>query len=288
MIDAEQRQGMLAVAACAVLWSTGGIFIKLVNWHPLAIAGIRSLIAAVVILAVLKRPKITFSLPQIFAAVFHAGTMMLFVAATRSTTAANAIILQFTAPIYVAILGWGMLGEKPAVHHWAALAAAAAGMVLFFQDELAPGFLAGNLMAAGSGVTFAMFSIFMRRQKDGSPLESMLLSNILVALIGLPFYGRGPAPDVVGWVSVACLGLFQTGVALLLFTRGIRRITALSAMLIAILEPLLNPLWVLIFTGEKPGPWALVGGSVILVSVTASSVVSIGAVDRIVLRFSRK
>jgi len=275
MIEGEQRQGMLAVAACAILWSSGGIFIKLVDWHPLAIAGIRSLIASIVILAVLKRPRFSFSSSQILAALFHAGTMMLFVSATRTTTAANAIILQFTAPIYVAVLGWGILGEKPSVQHWAALGAVAAGMVLFFRDELAPGHMAGNIMAAGSGVTFALFSIFMRRQKDGSPMESMLLSNVRVALIGLPFYVRGPVPDAAGWISVACLGLFQTGLALLLFTRGIRRITALSAMLIAVLEPLLNPVWVVLFTGERPGPWALAGGGVILVSVTASSVMSV-------------
>lgn len=282
MRDVEQRRGMLAIAACALLWSTGGLFIKLVDWHPMAIAGIRSLIAGIVIVAFLGKPNFTFSPAQILAALSHSATMILFVAATRTTTAANAILLQYTAPVYVALIGWVLLKEKPLPHNWAALAAVIVGMILFFKDELSPGSTAGNVMALASGVTFGLFSLFMRMQKNGSPMESMLLSNALTFLIGIPFYWALPAPNLTGWLSLAALGLFQTGLSLVMFTRGIVRITALSAMLIAALEPLLNPVWVFLFTGERPGFWSVVGGLIILVSVTLSSILT--SIPRVRLR----
>ncbi len=265
---------MAAMAGCAVLWSCGGILIKLVNWHPLAIAGTRSLVAGLFILLVLKKPRFTFSWIQILAALSYSLTMILFVAATRTTTAANAILLQYTAPVYVAILGGMILKEKPSIHHWMALVTIILGLTLFFKDALAPGQAAGNLLGLGSGLSFALFSIFMRLQKDGSPLESLLLANLLTALIGIPFYFQGPGPDMTGWLSIGALGIFQSGLSLILFSYGIKRITALSAMLIAALEPLLNPVWVFLFTGEKPGYWSLIGGLTILSAVTVSSALS--------------
>jgi drug/metabolite transporter (DMT)-like permease len=275
MDHSEQRRGALAMAICAVLWSSGGLFIKIVEWHPLAIAGVRSAVAGLVILAAVGRPRFTFSVDQILATVFHTGTMVLFVASTRTTTAANAIFLQFTAPVYVAFLGWWILGEKPAGHHWAALAAVGIGMGLLFRDQIGSGGRLGNILGAASGVSFGLFSVFMRRQKDGSPLESLLLSNLLTVLIGIPFYTKAVPTDGISWAAMAALGIFQTGLSLLLFTRAIKRITALSAMLISSLEPLLNPVWVFWVTGERPGVWGVLGGLVILASVTTSSILSI-------------
>jgi len=275
MTDSESRKGMAALAACAVLWSSGGLLIKLVDWHPLAIAGARSGVALLMILFVRGRRPLRITPTLLLASLFHAGTMILFVAGTRLTTAANAILLQYSAPVYVAVLGWAMLKEKPAAHHWAALAAVAAGLLLFFRDNLAGGQLTGNILAIGSGITFALFSLFMRKQKDAEPLDSIVISNILTVLVGVPFYGRGNLPDAVGWAAVAGLGLFQTGLALMFFSYGIRRITALSAMLIATLEPMLNPVWVFLVLGERPGMWPLIGGGIILLSVTVSSVLSI-------------
>ncbi|QEN09694.1 EamA/RhaT family transporter [Oceanispirochaeta crateris] len=274
MIYNEKQTGMAAMAACAVLWSCGGILIKLVNWHPLATAGIRSILAGAFILLILKKPRFRFSKIEIMAALAHSLTMIFFVSATRTTTAANAILLQYTAPIYVAILGGFILKEKPSIHHWLALVTILLGLGLFFKDELGPGHGLGNLLGLASGISFALFSIFMRLQKEGNPLESLLLSNFLTALIGIPFYFQGPGPDLTGWLSIGALGIFQTGLSLMLFSYGIKRIRALSAMLIAALEPLLNPLWVFLITGEKPGYWSLIGGLIILSAVTSSSVLS--------------
>ena len=273
-MNSEKQKGIAALAACAILWSTGGIFIKMVDWNPMAIAGSRSLVAGIFILAVTGRPEIKFTRARILAALAHSLTMILFVIANKMTSAANAILLQYTAPVYVALLGWLMLKEKPSWHHWAALTAVLGGMLLFFRDDLSPGNRIGNLVALGSGVSFALFSLFMRMQKNGSNRESVLLSNMITAVVAIPFYFKGPAPDVTGWMSIGALGIFQTGLALVLFSAGIKKIRAITAMLIAALEPLLNPVWVFIFTGERPGSWALLGGGVILTAVTLSSLLS--------------
>jgi len=274
MNNKEKKLGMAAVAVCALLWSSGGLFIKLVNWHPLAIAGSRSIIAGLFIMIIMKKPKFTFTPIQIMTGLAHSLTMILFVTATRTTTAANAILLQYTAPVYVAILGWWILGEKPSFHHWLALMAILLGLTLFFKDDLSLGQGMGNIVALGSGITFGLFSIFMRRQKSGSPLESMFLSNMITAVVGIPFYFSTPLPDMTGWLSIGALGLFQTGLAVVFFSYGIKHVTALSAMLIAALEPILNPLWVFLGTGEKPGFWSLIGGVIIITTVTMSSLLS--------------
>jgi len=276
MNNKEKKTGMAAVAVCALLWSCGGLFIKLVNWHPLAISGSRSVIASVFILIILKKLPLRFTPVQILTALAHSLTMILFVMATRSTTAANAILLQYTAPIYVAILGWWILGEKPSYHHWIALVSILLGLTLFFKDDLSAGQGLGNIIALGSGITFGLFSIFMRRQKSGSPLESLFLSNLITAIAGIPFYFSSPLPDMTGWLSIGALGVFQTGLSLVLFSYGIKHITALSAMLIAALEPMLNPLWVFLVTGERPGIWSFLGGLIILTAVTLSSILSAG------------
>ncbi|MDC7241798.1 MAG: DMT family transporter, partial [Spirochaetales bacterium] len=104
-------------------------------------------------------------------------------------------------------------------------------------------------------------------------------SNLITAVIALPFFLKGPAPDFTGWMSIGALGIFQTGLALVLFSGGIKKIRAITAMLIAALEPLLNPVWVFLFYGEKPGTWALIGGAIILTAVTLSSILS-SAEDR--------
>jgi drug/metabolite transporter (DMT)-like permease len=274
----HSRKALLAVAGCALLWSTGGIFIKLVDWHPFAIAGTRSLISAIVLLVWLRRPKFSFSPPQIAAALCNAMTMIIFVNANKLTTAANAILLQYSAPIFVAIIGWAVLKEKPSWDNWVALAAVCGGMILFFLDKLSAGSGLGNLLAILSGVTFALFSIFMRMQKSGSPLESIVISHLLTFLISIPFIAGAGLPGA-GWPALIALGVFQVGLSSILFSYGIKHTRAITAMLIAVLEPILNPLWVFIFVGEQPGFWALVGGAIIVAAVTVSSVISVRRSD---------
>lgn len=270
-------KGVLAVVACAVFWSSGGLLIKLVPWNPLLIAGSRSAVAAIFMYAVGRRGgalRITFSPWQLAGAAAYGATMLLFVLANKLTAAANAILLQYSAPIYAAFLGWALLGEKPRWDQWAALPVVAAGLLLFLGEGIAGGSLAGDAVALLSGLTFGANSVFMRRQKDGSPEGAFLLAHLAVAAIGLPAglaLGR-PTITPQALAAVFALGIFQIGVASFLFAYGIRRVSAVQAMLAASAEPILNPVWVFLFVGEVPSPGALAGGALIVGAVTASSI----------------
>ena len=272
----EYAGGILALAATAFFWSLAGIFIKLVDWNPIAIAGARSVIAALFMLAVVRKPKFTFSLPQIGAAVASALTMLLFVYANKATTSANAILLQYGSPIYTGILSAIIIKEKPRAEHILGFIAVAAGMALFFIKDIGQGSSAGNIAAIASGVTFAFYYVFMRMQKDGSPVESSILAHIMVAAVALVISLFLPAPriSVQAVMAVFGLGILQIGIASLLFAWGIKRVPAMEGILVAGLEPVFNPLWVFLLMGEKPGSTALAGGAVILAAVLVSSVVS--------------
>jgi drug/metabolite transporter (DMT)-like permease len=263
----------LLLVCAAVLWSIGGLLIKLVDSNPLAIAGARSAIAAATLMLVLRKPKFTWSFDQIAAALSYAGMVTMFVTANKTTTAANAIMLQFTAPIYVALLGSWFLKERVKLSDWIMIFLVMGGMALFFIGGLNTGGMLGNLIAAGSGVCFALFTIFMRRQKDGSPIESVFLGNILTALIGLPFFAFG-TPEGEGWLYLLVLGVFQLGVSYILYSKAIKKATALEAVLIPVVEPILNPVWVFLLLGEVPGPYSIVGGLIVLSVITVRCILA--------------
>jgi drug/metabolite transporter (DMT)-like permease len=271
MDDAKRKRALLLLLATAILWSTGGLLIKSVDWNPLAIAGMRSAIAGVVILLYIRRPHFSWSTAQIGGAITYAATVILFVAATKLTTAANAILLQYTGPIWVAIFGKSFLGEKTTRVDWVMIGAVIVGMALFFLDKLSSGGLLGNIVAIGSGVAFGWFILFMRKQKDDSTLETPLLGNAIAAVIGIPFM-FGPTPDLTGWTALVTLGVLQLGLSYTLFAAAVKHASALDSILVPTIEPLLNPIWVFFLLGERPGPWAMVGGAIVLAAVTARSV----------------
>jgi drug/metabolite transporter (DMT)-like permease len=275
------RQGLAiaAIAGCALLWSSAGLFIKIISWNPFAIAGVRSFIGALVILAIIRRPRFTWSFAQIAGALCYAACMICFVSANKLTTAANAILLQYTAPLWVAAFGWIFLKEKAGVVDWVTIAVVLGGMVLFFVDRLSLGGMQGNILSIVSGVFFGGAIVSFRAQKEGSSLESILLSHVLTVLVSLPFLWRG-SPTLAGWGGLAFLGVFQIGISSLLLSYGVKRVTALQSVLTAVLEPIFNPIWVFLVLGELPGPRALIGGAIILVAVTARSVISLRSAVR--------
>lgn len=270
----ERPKAILYLAITAALWSIGGLLIKSVNSNPLAIAGVRSGISAIILLLATGKPKFNWSFPQIGAAICYSATVLLFVAANKNTTAANAILIQYTAPVYVALLGAWLLKEKVRLLDWFTIVLAIGGMLLFFLDDISMEGMFGNILAAVSGLAFAMFTIFMRMQKDGSPIESVLLGNILTAVIGVPFLFRN-VPDGKGWLCLAVLGVVQLGLPYILYSKAIKHVTALEATLIPIIEPILNPVWVFLALGETPGKWAVIGGIVVIVVVTGRCLISI-------------
>jgi drug/metabolite transporter (DMT)-like permease len=274
--------GQGAIFLCAVLWSTSGLFIKLIDWHPVVIAGSRSFLAAgflfLIRISRKNRNAAAGRIRHIAAGgLAYAATMLSFVIANKLTASANAILLQYTAPVWASILGWLLIREKPHWEHWGALVLVMGGLALFFREGLTGGAFAGDLLALLSGLFFGANSVFMRMQKEGNPADSMLLAHIICAAVSVPFlFMYPPALNPANTAAIFFMGIIQIGLASLLFSYGIKRVRALEAMLIAMIEPVLNPLWVLLVTGEKPSGSALLGGPVIIAAVLISSVISKG------------
>ncbi|MDD2762982.1 MAG: DMT family transporter [Opitutaceae bacterium] len=257
------------MAATALCWSIGGLLIKSVAWPPLAVAGGRGLIAAAFLAAFAPRFRFTWSAPQLGGALAYAGTTILFVTANKLTTAANAVLLQYTAPVWVALFGAWFLGERATRTDWLTIAVVFGGMALFFCDDLQLAGFAGNLLALASGVAFAAMTLLLRKQKDASAVESIFLGNLIAGVVGLPFMLKsGLLPDAGSWIALGLLGVVQLGLSYLLYARAIRHVTALEAVLIPVIEPILNPVWVLLLLGERPGPFSLLGGIIVLTAVT--------------------
>lgn len=266
----EARRPLLYLVLAALLWSTGGVFIKGVDLSPFAISGVRSLFALVTLLMLVGRPRSTAwgagSHALWLGALFYTLTLFCFVTATKLTTAANAILLQYTAPVYVALMSGFFLGEPIRRSDWTAVIMVMIGMTLFFGDRLDAGGLAGNLLGLISGVFLASMVVCLRTQKDRSTHDSIIWGNVLVAAIGTPFLLQG-LPTIKGTAALAFLGVFQIGCAYYFYGKAIQKVPALESILVPTLEPLLNPVWVWIFIGERPGPWALAGGAIILITL---------------------
>jgi len=269
------RQAVLAVAGAAVLWSTGGLFIKLAPMPALAVACGRSLIAGLFYLALL-RPNLR--LARWTTAAAYAACIITFVSATKLTTAANAIFLQYTGPAYVLVLSPFLLDEPFRPIDGLCVALSLAGMSLFFVGQIEAGQLSGNLLAIASGVFFAFVVVLLRREAksgSGNALPSTALGNLVAAAVTLPWALKA-APEMLslrGGGVLLYLGIVQLGLAYLLFVRGVRRVPAAEASLISMLEPVLNPVWVLIGFGERPGPWAIVGGAIVIAAVVIRTLI---------------
>lgn len=268
--------GTFSMMACAFLWSLAGLFIKILDWNPFLIGGMRSLIAFFFLLTIVRTVRLTWSWPLLGAALANAATMLLFVAANKTTTAANAIFLQYLAPVFTAILGVVILKEHIRREQLIALLLTPIGMAMLFLDRMAAGQLFGNLLALTSACTFALMFIFTRMQKDGDPLQSFMVSHAVAALIALGIAVFLPMPRFTAGAlgSILVLGVLQIGLAAVFFSHGIKRISAVTANLIALIEPVFNPVWVFLLLGEAPSTQSILGGTLIITSVTAASLIS--------------
>jgi drug/metabolite transporter (DMT)-like permease len=256
-----------------IFLSMSGLLIKLSSWDALALNGARSLIAAAVLWIYLRRPHFTWSLAQVGGAILYAVTIITFVQATKWTTAANAVFLQFTAPLWVALFGIWLLSERPQRIDWITMIVISFGMFLFFGDELTRTGYWGNLLAIFSGICMALMLIALRKQKAGSPTETILLGNLIAAAIGLPFIILGDQPVNARELSIILfMGVFQLGLPFIVVTLAVKQLFALEMMLIQTLEPILNPIWVFIFIGERPTPMALAGAVLVTTAVTVRAI----------------
>jgi DME family drug/metabolite transporter len=311
----REKHAVWYVAIAVLMWSTGGLFIKLTALDAYQVTFFRSFLAGVTVLAYVAarsraaakpfRNELRINTVAIFASIIYATLLFLFVWATKHTTAANAIFLQYTAPIYILILGPFMIGEKFHLSDLVTVIFCIAGMSLFFVGKLEIADYQGNAAALGSGIFLGLYIMLLRHPKAvgsrqsavGSepilpaslaevsetphsrlgtpdslnPVVTVIYGNFLLALVTLPS-GIAALPTITlkDTAAVAFLGVLQIGVAYILFIKGVTGGTRpLDASIIGFIEPLLNPVWVYLFVGEEPSKWAILGGTIIIATVVA-------------------
>jgi len=257
------RRGALLVLAAALLWSTGGVGIKAVDESPLKIAFYRSAFAAAALFLIL-RPKVRRWSPAFLAALAtYAACLITFVVATKWTTAANAIFLQYAGVVWVLLLSPAVVGEPLRAKDAAAVAVAFAGMALFFAGRFGPG-SRGDLVAVASSVFWAGLILSLKRAGEGGAEAAVAWGNLLAVAVLLPFVATDLSLSPKSAAILAFLGVVQLACAYILFVKGLKLVTATRASLIGMAEPIANPVWVFLFLGERPSVFALAGGAVVL------------------------
>jgi drug/metabolite transporter (DMT)-like permease len=259
-----ERRGLLLVAAAALLWSTGGMGIKALSEPPLVIAFYRSATAALA-LFVIFRPRLWRWTPAFLVGIVsYAACLTTFVLATKWTSAANAIFLQYCGVVWVLIASPLVLGEPFHRRDAVAVAAAFSGMTLFFVGRFEARGYAGELMALLSSVFFAVLVLALRSERGGGSEAVVTWGNVLAAAALLPFVRSGLAVPPRDAVILGFLGFIQIGGAYALFVSGLRHVTATQASLMGMLEPVSNPIWVFLVLGERPGGFSILGGAIVL------------------------
>jgi drug/metabolite transporter (DMT)-like permease len=271
---------MAYVVVAVLLWSTGGVLIKMTTLDVFAVNLGRSLFAAIVVFAFLflRKKSLRPNAITLLNSLFYAGTLSCFVYANKNTTAANAIFLQYTAPVYILILAPFVLKEKFRLVDLFAVILCLAGMSFFFLEPqnpvntLAANVFGGNIAGLCSGVFLGLYFLLLRHPESlkVNPALSVFYGNLIIVLIMLPILASNPPSRVTNYDSFAILylGIFQIALAYILFTKGVAEgVRSLDASIIGFLEPLLNPIWVLLVVGERPSKWALLGGSIIIAAV---------------------
>jgi drug/metabolite transporter, DME family len=264
----DHKKGLIAVFAAAILWSTGGMFIKLITLNAMELSFFRCVFAAIVFAVIFRKDVLYVNGMAIINSVFYAGVLILFVMATKTTTAANAIFLQYTAPIYILIFEPLINKTQFQKINLITIIICFTGMILFFMGELSPGHLEGNILALLSGIAFAAFMIGMRKNKAEYQFSSIFYGNVLVAFICIPFILDIQSLTFSDCWMVAFLGVFQIGIAYAIFSYGLKRVFAIEASLIGMIEPVLNPVWVFFGYGETPSFMAIVGGIIIITTIS--------------------
>lgn len=270
----EHLKGIFAVFLTALLWSSGGLFIKLITLSPMQISFFRCLIAATVFLIIFKSKVLKLNPLALLNSISYAIVLILFVYATKTTTAANSIFLQSTAPIYVLIFEPILTKSKYEKINIITISVCFIGMILFFVGELSPGDINGNIAALLAGLAFASFFLGMKKNEGKFGEASIFYGNILVSLFCIPFIIDLQALNTTDIAMVSFLGIFQIAIPYALFSYGIQRIKAVEASIISMFEPVLNPIWVFFGYGEIPKINAIIGGVIIISAITIKTILT--------------
>ena len=269
----KQSKGIFYVLAAAVLFSLGGLCIKMIPWSPLAINGTRNLISAIIIGVYLKTigHKVVVNPAVLFGAVCMSATTTLYTIANKLTTAANTIVLQFTAPVFVIFLMWIFFRERPKRVDIAASVIVFVGIIFFFVDGLSAGNMLGNLIAVLSGVGYA--GVFMMNSFEKSDsLSSIFLGQSLSAVTGIWFLFGETDFGVTAIGGILVLGIFQLALAYIFMAKGLDEVPAVTASLTTAIEPILNPVLVAIFYHETISPLSFVGAVIVITGIVGYNV----------------
>jgi DME family drug/metabolite transporter len=262
-----RRTGLLFIAVAALLWSTGGIGIKGVVDPPLKVTFYRSVFAAITLFAIFRRDVRVRVTPSFATAIFCYGACLTsFVVATKWTTAANAIFLQYAGVVWVLLLSPLVLREVMRTRDVVAISVALAGMALFFVGRFEARGMAGNGMAILSSFFFAGLILALRRE-HGSSRAAVFWGNVFIAIALFPFVMNDLGLSMKSFLALLFLGVFQIGLAYAAFVKGLQHVTATEASLTGMLEPVANPVWVLLFLGETPSVYAIAGAVIVLMAI---------------------
>ena len=263
-----EKKGVIFVFLAAVLYSIGGLCIKVIPWHGMSINSGRNLVAIWVVggYLLLTHHKPRWNRWIALGAVSICGTNILFTMANKMTTATNAIVLQFTAPVFVLLISMLFLHKKPQKLDLVVCAVVLLGVLCFFMESLGAGELLGNLVALCSGLTYA--GVFLLNDMPhADPISSVFWGDVCSAVVGLPFLLQETDFSPGPMASLFILGAFQVGLAYIFMCQGLKTTPAVTASLISGIEPVLNPRLVAIFYHETIGPLSLAGASIVVVSI---------------------
>lgn len=261
-----KNKGDFYMLITAFLWSLGGIFIKLIPLNAVAINGLRSIIALVFFFIYERSFKIKINKKILLAALCLIMTNNLYVLANKMTTAANAIVLQYTAPIFVLLLQSIYTRTLPSKQKIGIIFLAFSGMILFFFDQMDGGQMLGNILAILAGMFFAGV-FFVNSLEGASSQDASKLSFLVSFLLAIPFYHGFEQMTVVSISALFALGILQLGLAYVFFAKAITLTSPVNSSLISLIEALLNPLWVFIFLHESPSIFAFIGGTIVLMAI---------------------
>lgn len=267
-----KNKAILEILLCAALWSIAGVLMKLIPWSGFVIAGLRSLLAGAVmaLYMAVRRIPLRLSRRSVPGGAALCATMTLFSVANKATTAANAIVLQFTGPIWILLLSALFLKKRFRRADYIAVGLTFLGIALFVLDGLRGGHARGDCIALAAGLAFGLYYMSLGDCPEADRMSAVLLGHTLTFLVGLPaLVTTRPDFTPVSLVSLIALGVFQLGIPYVLLAHASGWCPPLICSLLGALEPLLNPVWVAIFDGEKPGIPALIGGVIVIAAVTA-------------------
>ena len=270
----KENKATLEMLLCATLWSIAGILFKLIPWNGFAVAGMRSLIAGATIYVSMRMMGFHYVLNRrtLIAGFFSGCTYLCFTVSNKLTTSANAIVLQFTSPIFIIIYSAILFGKKPRKQDLAVVLFTLLGISLFFLDQLEPGYLLGNFVAIGAGMFMAGMYVAVGEIEEEERFSGILNGQALTFLVGLPFFiFTRPVITPTAILALLTLGVFQLGLSYVLYVKASKYCPPLACCLLGAIEPLLNPVWVFLFNGEKPGIFALIGAVIVIVSITVWS-----------------